>query len=342
MASKDLRSLDIALATEARGMATRLLTAEEKEKLKAMRSTAELLNFLSHSPGWGPAIRELPDGEATDRQFSEVMERQVYREYEKLYRFAEDTSKDFLRFIAMRVKLQAILSTLRRLGDPDSDAFSDPLPPFFHRLPRYTIDKIVQAESYDELVEASAGIYHSTLEALEINPLTGLPRYAEAADLLEDHYYSALSGFLDTDYDGPDKKSLKEILGFRADMLNISYLLRLRRFHTPPDKARELLIPLSGSLSRETEDAVLAAETDEKALAVILASPLGKQLKGLEAVRPERFVRTAEYAYFRKILRGPPTLSSAYAFMVLKEAECDMFRRVFVTVQYGANPEQYL
>lgn len=341
--NEDLRSLDIALATEARAMSARLLTKEDKDKLRSMKTQEELVAFLRRTPGWGHAARELPSEGSTDMQFSTAMERQVYLEYEKLYRFAESTAKDFLIFIALRIKCQAILAALRRLSNPGSVAYDDPLPPFFHRLLGYDIDTLMSVSNYEELIAAGGnGIYGDTMRALDCSPATGLPRYAEAADLLEDRYYSAISDFLDRDYNGPDSAKLREIVGFRADLLNISYLLRLRRFNTPPEKAHTLLLPLSGSLKRETEYLILTAATDEEAIGEILASPVGRHLKGLEPSRPERFVRAAEESYFRRVLRGKPTLSAAYAFLVLKEAECDLLRRVFVALQYGADPDMYM
>ncbi|MEG1633634.1 MAG: V-type ATPase subunit [Oscillospiraceae bacterium] len=343
MKNSELAALDIALATGAHAMYARLLSQDEKKLIADLRSTDELVAFLRRTSGWGGAAADMPPSGVTDKQFAFEIERAVYSEYERLYRFAESTAKDFLIFIALHVKCRAILNALRRLGTPGTKAEDDPLPPFFHTLPGYNIDRLMTVNTYDELIDAGGGgIYGDTLRLLERDPVSGLPRFAEAADLLEDRYYSAMSDFLSARYSGPDKQRLTELIGFRADLLNVSYLLRLRRFNTPPDKAHALLLPISGGLSRKTEDEILAAESDEAAFALLLSTRLGKYFKGLSVSEPGNFVRAAEAAYFRKIIHGEPSLSVAYAFMVLNEAEAGMLKRVFVALQYGLNPEIYM
>lgn len=339
----DLAARDIALATEARALFGKLLTAEDRKKVAAMTAPDELIAYLRRCPGWSRAAGALPLENVKDSLFALEMERQVYRDFEKMYRFAQTTAQEFLILIALRVKCRAILAALRRLSNPGSQTRSDPLPAFFHELPGYDIDRLARVADYPALIAvAGTGVYGDTLRSLPTDKATGLPRYAEAADLLEDAYYVAVRDFLADRYRGAGGEALREVVSFRADMLNISYLLRLRRFGTPPEKARELLIPLSGALSRETEDAILAAPTDEEAIALIMRTRLGKPFKDMDCVEPDRFVRCAERKFFRGVVRGEPNITVPYAYMVLKEAECKMLERVFVALTYGADPEQYM
>ena len=91
--------MDIALATEARGMYSKLLTGEDRERISQMRSTQELVRFLMRSEAWHDAALMLQSGDLTDARFSEAVGRCVYADFEKLYRFANDTSRQFLNFI---------------------------------------------------------------------------------------------------------------------------------------------------------------------------------------------------------------------------------------------------
>lgn len=341
MTNSEIRALDIALATQAHAMFARLLTEADKKHIAELGSTEELVAFLRGTPGWGRGARELPSEDVTDRQFILAIERVVYEEYARLYRFAEQTAKDFLIFIAMRVKCRAILAALSRLAS-GSATFQDPLPPFFHRLPGYDIDALSRAKNLDEVIALAGPIYGRTLSAMPREPETGLPRFAEAALLLEGRYYALVADFLRSSYAGPDKNALLTHIGFRADMLNISYLLRLRRFKTPLEKARAMLVPIGGSLDAETQEAILTAPDEETALARIRDSRPGRLSRSPEDIQPDKFVRTAENLYFRKVIHGEPTLSVAYAFLVLKENESDMLRRVYVALQYGIAPAEYM
>lgn len=340
MSKDDLVPHDIALATMSRGMYSRLLTDEDKSKIAAIRSTNELVAYLKHTKGWEAAAKVLPPDAPTEL-FSLEIERQLYREYERLYRFAQTTAKEFLVFLALRAKCFAILAALRRLASPNSRPFTDPLPPFFHRLPGYNVDRIAKAKNYQELLAAvGGGIYGEALSAMEVDPKTGLPHYANAAITLEKRYYHEFSEFLQKRYAGPDREGLLESVGFHIDMLNISYLMRLRRFGAPPESAMGLLLPIPGSLSAETMHDILFADDEETIRLVSRA--LRKRHIGEIKNLDEKFLRTAEATFFRKVIHGPPTLSVAYAFIILKQGECNMLRRIYVALHYGFDIETYV
>ena len=338
------RAMDIELAAEARGMYSRLLNAEEKQRMSQLHSVQDLLSLLTRSEAWHDAALIAQSGELTDSAFSEAVERCVYADYEKLYRFAQDTSREFLAFITLDEELEAIMKALRRLQRPGSPAAegSDALPPRFRADRR--LDKLRRAKSWDELRSAcSGGIYAPVLASLELDGKTGLPPLSAAVTAMESRFFGSLASYMRTGYDGPAKRELIRAVSFRADMLNISYLLRLRRFGTPPEKASGLLLSLRGDITREVERAVLAAGSDEEALEIVHGTHAGHWLPrdaGLES--PEVLVRAAQIAYFRKVLHGPLNLAAVYAFITLKEYEGDMLRRVFVALQYGLSPAGYM
>lgn len=335
--------MDIALATEARAMYANLLTDEDREKLAGLHHPDELVAFLGRSAAWRPVSASLPPIGATDAQFSEALSRCVYEDYERLYRFANDASKEFLLFMSYEAELRAILSALRRLSDK-SLAEEIRLPSQAARLLRgVDIERLKKAATFQELTEAVRGsMYYPVLSAMELDPKTGMPDISAAALQLSAHYYHALDRHLRHGYRGPSRQELAKTVSFRTDMLNISFLLRLRRFGTPAERAMKLLLPLHGALSPEAERRILQAGSDEEAMAEIRASRVGRWLAGVEGGSPEQRMRAAETAYYRKVMHGPPTLCVVDAFLTLKENEADMLRRVFIALQYGLSPANYI
>lgn len=337
------RAMDIALATEARAMYANLLSAEDKEKLAALHSTDELVAFLGRSPAWRPVSLALPAVGATDRQFSEALSRCLYEDYERLYRFANDAAKEFLLFMSYEVELRAILAALRRLSDK-SIAEEIRLPSQAARLMRgVDIERLKTAKTFPELTEAVRGsMYFPVLSAMELDPKTGMPDVSAAALQLSAHFYHALDRHLKQGYRGPARRELARTVSFRTDMLNISFLLRLRRFGTPTDEAMRLLLPLHGALGPDAERRILQAGSDEEAMAEIRASRVGRWLSGVEGGSPEQLMRAAETAFYRKVMHGTPNLCVVDAFLTLKENEADMLRRAFIALQYGLSPANYI
>lgn len=337
--------MDIALATEARGMYSKLLTGEDRERISQMRSTQELVRFLMRSEAWHDAALMLQSGDLTDARFSEAVGRCVYADFEKLYRFANDTSRQFLNFITLDTELQAIMRTLRRLIYPASDdaESQDALPPLFRNLPGHSLEKLRRARSFEEVSAAvSGGIYARALASLELDEKTGLPSLSGAVTALELRFFDALAEYMHTGYTGPAKEELEQAVNFRADMLNIAYLMRLRRFGAPPEQAGKQLLPLHGSVTAAVCRRALEASDDWEAFSVLRSTKSGKRLPEDLSGSPEAAIRTAQAAYFRKLLHGKLNLAVVYAFITLKEYEAEMLRRAFMALQYGLSPAEFM
>ena len=343
MNNSSRKAMDIALATEARAMYAHLLTEQDKARIGGMRSTDELVSFLLRSPAWQGAALGLPPMGATDEQFAEALGRCLYSHYERLYRFANDASKEFLIFMTYEAELRFLLSALRRLSmGAEGELFY--IPAAAQRLMRgFDMAKLKEAKSFRDIVEGAAGsIYGPTLRELEVDPASGQPSFNEAALMLEARFYQSLERYLSTGYQGPAKRELARSAAFRADMVNIGYLLRLRRFGTPVQEAMRLLPPVRGALGEDVRRRILEAGSDEEAIAEIRASRPGKWLAEVEGSSPESVVRAAEGAFYRKVIHGAPNLCVVDAFLKLKENEARMLRRAFVALQYGLSPAGYM
>ena len=339
------RALDIALAAEARGMYAKLLTAEDKQRIAQARSTTEFLTLLQRSGAWRDAALMLQSGEQSDASFAEAVDRCIYSDFARLYRFANDMSRQFLTFITLDAELEAIMKAIRRVASPPPEGAKEPepLPRALRDLPGSGIDKLARAKSFEDIVSAVAGtIYAKPLAALERDEKTGLPALSDTVTVLEARFFDALAGFVRSGYTGPAKKELTEAVVFRADLLNVTYLMRLRRFNTPPERLGSLLLPLRGALTEQTQRRVLAAGSDGEAYALLRSTRLGKYLLEGCGEGVESAVRAAQKSYFRKVLHGPLNLAAVYAFLTLKNIEGDMLRRVFTALSYGLDPADYM
>lgn len=342
MNNSNRRALDITLAVEARAKYASMLSKDDRRRICSFSSGDELVALLARSDGWRQAVRALPAIGATEAQFSAALDQELYGDFERLYRTASDTSKEFLRFMTLENELKAITAALRRLISGAQPPQPEGFPTAPGRLHGQEIARLRNAKSFSELVSlCSKSIYGPALRAMELDSTTGLPAYADAALSLETEFHRALGIYLRRGYNGPARRTLIETVGFRADMLNVTYLLRLRRFNTPPEKAMELLLPL-GELGQSTARKVLAAETDEEAVEALKASRAGKWLAGLGDTPAENLAEAAEEAYYRRVIHGPPTLCTVYAFLTLKENEAAMLKRAFVALGYGLSPEKYI
>ena len=122
------RALDIALAAVAGGMYAKLLTAEDKQRIAQARSTTGFLTLLQRSGAWRDAALMLQSGEQSDASFAEAVDRCVYTVFARLYRFANDMSRQFLTFITLDAELEAIMKAIRRVASPPPEGAKEPEP----------------------------------------------------------------------------------------------------------------------------------------------------------------------------------------------------------------------
>ncbi len=339
------KAMDIALATEARGMYAGLLSDEEKQRMRQMRNVQELVSLLTRSDAWHDAALMLQSGELTDARFSDAVRRCVYADFELLYRFANDMSRQFLNFITLDVELQSIMRALRRFISPPEGGSSDTdtLPPAFRDLPGHSLERLQRAKTYEEVSAAVSGsIYAKVIAELELDEKTGRPLLTDALTGLEARFFDALREYMQTGYHGPARAELSSAMEFRADMLNASYIMRLRRFNTPPEKAGKLLLPVSGTVNAAVARRVLEAGSDAEAYAALRATRAGKWLPEEPTGSLEAMIRAAQQTYFRKVVHGKLNLAVVYAFLTLKEYEGEMLSRVFVALRYGLSPAEFM
>ena len=187
------RALDITLAVEARAKYAAMLSAEDRRRICALSSQDELVALLARSDGWRQAVKALPAVGTTEEQFSAALDQELLADFERLYRTASDTSKDFLRFITLERELKAIKAALRRLaagGAPAAPESALNAPAGTHDQ---ELNRLRDARSFPELVSlCQKSIYGPALRSMQLDKKTGLPVYAEAVLSLGERHEDAV------------------------------------------------------------------------------------------------------------------------------------------------------
>ena len=313
-----------AMAVKVKALYGRMLTPEDWRRLGGMTTVSETAAFLKTQPGWKTAMSSLPAGSADAREIEAALKMQVCDEYERLFSFASGRDKKFLLATLYHGELLVILAALRRLGAVHGLPSDEPVPEFYLRKSATDLDAVRRAANFQQLVLASeGGFYAPVLRALPRDPQTGLPDYKEASIALENRCYTEIYRFLSRDYTGKKKTALMKYLGERADILNLTHLLRLRRFPASLASADKLLIPVRSRLRPEIVSAIAKAPDDRAVLEILSATPWGRYFTTLEPDTLERQYRDAMTAFCRRLINAPePSICMPQAYLTLKTMEC--------------------
>ncbi len=132
--------------------------------------------------------------------------------------------------------------------------------------------------------------------------------------------YENLCACIEKSYRGLARLSLKKLLGAEADMLNLVYILRLRRFPASLPEAETRLIPVHTELKKPLVRSLLAAKDDDAVLALLRGTPWQTVLSDLSPTALDAAYENYMEALCQKIVSGgEPSAAVPMAYMMLSE-----------------------
>jgi len=331
-----------AIATKVRALRAKMLTEADWQKLCSLASVQDVLAYLKASPGWKEAMARIKTAEPGAQELESALRLEVFGEYEKLCSFAYGEDRRFLLNIVYKIEYELILSALRRISST-RELPPDDIPDFFRKHSRVDLDAISQSRDLSELMAATkGGVFEDILKSAP-RAADGLPDYAWVSSAMEKRYYSLVYSRLAKGYGGLGKKALVESIGMQADLLNIVYLLRLRRLLGPSRRIPELLIPVRYKLTDDFILELAGAPSDSEAMAVLNKSRWKSYFESFEALGIERYYERAVEEFCRKLISSSaPSLCIPHAYLTLKEIECHKLIRLIEAIRYGIDPQSVI
>ena len=322
----------------------RLLSPEDWRRICECASVSDVILFLKNHSGWSKALSSLSPN-ASGEEVSQAAEKELWSQYEKLYKFSYLEDKRYLDFFLYRADMERIVAAIGGLCADRGGSHFGEVSEFV--LAHSSVDSASLQSCTDlkGLADAAAGsIYEDVLRRLSAEKAGGKPDYAQAAVLLENQYYKAVFAYVTKKYTGMGRAKLIETVGAQADLLNIASLLRLfRYFPASRTEAQSLLIPVHYRLTPQLMRRLSAAESEEQAMELLQRSPCRRYLPQGGGERPEVLYDRAMGDFCARLIKAPsPSLSTPQAYLILKEMECRRLIRIVQAVSYGLDPKTSL
>ncbi len=339
------QDLDIALAVRAHAMFSRLLNEAQRESCASSEDVREFLHTLARTEGWEDIVSDLHAESVTAEDFIFALESGYYREFEILYRFAGKEAREFLKFDLLRMELRAIKSAVRRIEMSAGTEFRSPVPKYFREMDDYRVGAISRARSVNGLLEAVRGsVFEERLRILIQRKKTlGQSFFSELTTALNARYYEVFSEFVRKDLVCGGKRQLMDSVALGAELRNAAYLLRLRRFGTSYERVKELMLPLGPSLKGSKIREILEAPSDYEAMRLVMNLVPGRHVKLRSIEMSTDFqVTNLLYGYHLHVFHSTQSLATVYSYLNLREMEIQLLQRMFVSLEYGIRPINYL
>ncbi|MDE7361840.1 MAG: V-type ATPase subunit [Oscillospiraceae bacterium] len=322
---------------KARAVLGRSLTAEDYTQLAAKENVPDVCAYLKQTARYGQALASVNPQTVHRGQLEAVMRRSVFDIFESFHRFDYTESKDYFRYIVMRLEIEQILTAIQCVSSGSADSFIAAMPMFLTEHANVDLPALGTAESLIEALHILEGTpYFSSLkepitEAVE----TGRLDIGGCERRLYTLYYMRLLKSIEKNQKGAKKKELKRAVLRSIDMENVVSLYRcIKFFGGSAETVKDELIPFKYRLSADAIER-LVAESDVPKIAAELES-IGYRHGAVVPGTVELLTERISLDYLHKTMRLSQSSSVVYfALTELLEIELKNVKTIIEGVRYG-------
>lgn len=309
-------SSNVVLA-KARAMYGRRLTPQSYQELLACRSVSEIAAYLKSRTSYGKILSGINENDIHRGRLESLLRQRVFEDCASLCRYEISVGEHFSQYLLERAEIEQIIHSVSHLmaGSPEEYLFN--MPEYLNRHTRIDLMALGRIKSFDDLLQAVARTpYHSLLQ--RFRPAAGQPLdYFGIEKALYQYLYSQVFSIIQKSTHGETQRELYELFNAYIDIQNYTYIVRLKfNYHSGPDFIRSSLLPF-GTLRERHIDALLEAETPQKAREALEKTSLGKRIRNVDA--SEFLMTRVEYLICRHKIRfstHPVVVMLSYVFLM--------------------------
>lgn len=338
-----------AVTAKCRCLEGKLLTRAQYEALAQKSTFADAVAYLKDETAYSELLDQVEPASAHRARLEGLLEKHLIDAYTKLYTFTSGAERKFIGSLLQEFEMRYLLDAIRATEYDDSMEFYT-IPPFIRERSDINFTRIFRTDSKSEILAALEGtVYYEPLRpVMTAEKCT----FAEIESALNRSYYKKLLTKYASVFTGEQKKRVVSAIATKIDLMNISVILRIRRF----DSLREgtervkldftsvlpLMIPAFGRL-REPElysictSELSLSETIDRFTALYKhpAELFGEQNSTGEY--GSRFL----YERARKLTLCPkPSFDIVFGYLSLLKFETDNIIYILEALRYGTAPEK--
>ena len=218
-----------AVNTKIKAMKSSFLTEEQYQKLINTNSFEEAIRFLKEETDYSELFQGISADSIHRGQFEIILKRYHIERLYKLSHYFSGDYKKLIKILFMRYEIEDLKVILRSKYVNRSKAEIEDMLAYKNLLNTVDYDYLLSASDIHELIERlKDSIYYKHIKPFEqtINK-EGLFIIENNLDIL---FHSTLRKFIKK-LDPEDMKAISDIIGFEADMLNITAIYRGRKYY---------------------------------------------------------------------------------------------------------------
>jgi len=329
------------LVTKIKAMSSRLITDEEFQQIASFSSVQEVAQYLKNHPAYQKHFAGFDDASLHRGEMEYLIRYSVYSDYFKLYRFASQKQRKFIKEYFSRYEVQILKTCLRKIFDPGAAALKLGIYyPFFEKHSDIKLSKAEHASTIEELAESVQGTIYESAFQLTGQSLT-LFDYETALDLL---HFTKTWKQITKQKGGTELQVMTETFGSQIDLLNIQWIYRSKRYYrlTSAD-IYAMIIPVRYKLKKSTIAAMVEAASAQEVLKLLQTTYYAKHFKELDQTSIELLYRDmVKELYDYAVRKYPYSIACVNTYLYKKELEVKKLTSVLEGIRYSLPMKEIL
>ena len=326
------------IATKVKAMERWRIKDEQFKEMASLETVPEAVEYLRRFLPYREIFQEAEDKDLHRGNIEQRLNLSQYRDFAKLYKFANIRQRRFLDLYFMHYEITIIKTCLRNAAGhreqrQDLSMFQD----FFERHSSIDLIVLSQSPSITEFVGNLKGSpYYEPLNMMLQNGTVSLPAFETALDML---YFKTMWKIKDKYLSKEERKILAQCFGTRMDMLNLEWLCRSKKFYKlSPGEIYAMMIPVQLHLTKSEINKMAEAETLDQLYGLIRSSWYGKLDLISHSEEPDLDRLTYEiidriYQMTRR--KDPYSIAILNSYLYFKEREIARIINTIERIRYG-------
>lgn len=325
-----------AVSAKLKAMYSYHLTKDDYISISKKKTISEIISYLKNSTGYGNILSGI-DGRTVHREDLEIILREyMFLEYDRMYRFVHGDKRKLLWFLCMREEIWYIKRMFRKLYNRDSDVEPIEVSDFVKNHSSVDISALVNAESVDSLIGVLKNSQYSKL-LVKYNFDTNSFNLFDAEMSLDKYYLTSLNTAAKKYLPKSEYKILSQIIGTEADLTNISWIYRAKKyFNIPKEIIYSYIVPVYNKINHDDIVSMVELDSSDDIIRYLEKGPYSVVFEN----KDDRFIEEKANKFLYRLCKRiyishARTIAEIFAYFVLKEQEFKNIIIIAESIRYG-------
>jgi len=331
-----------AVNTKIRAMEKEFLKREDYLNMLKMKSVADAARYLKENISYGKLLGEIHPDTVSRRDLEDILKRNMIKNMDKLIHYFRNDYKDLIRSLYIKYEIEDLKVLARSIfNGKEPETIEKPLF-FLGKYSRVSPEKLFKSRTIRDLIYSLEGSeFFEFLIPLLDGRSENLFRFEMALDM---GYFNIIQSRR-LKISGEDRKMLKKWEGMVADLYNIQWIYRGKKFYNlSPEELLNYTINFGDKLTFADRKGMCYTKNLEELYRMTINSVYGFLFKEEEVstnIYMERRINRFMYYKLKALIRKfPMSIIQTIGYVWLLEFEIRDIISIIESIRYDLPPEE--